>query len=71
MISREEFYRLDEELTEYAIELREKDRHERGGTSLGQMAEDGSLADGMIAYLFSEEYIREEVPRILRRHLGE
>ena len=71
MISRDEFDRLQEEFTEYATELREKDRHRRGGTTLGEMLDDDSFGEAWEAMLRSPEYIRRQVYRNLEYLMGD
>ena len=71
MISREEFNRLKEEFNGYATELWEKDRHQRGGTTMGEMMEDGSFAKALITVLQDPEYIRRDVRHKLEYLMGD
>ncbi len=68
-ISREEFERLQGALVELAKKLREKDRHERGGTTVGEMG--GGLGEAMMAVLQDPEYIRGNVAMHLAWWLGD
>jgi hypothetical protein len=70
VISREEFDRLKEEYMEFATSVSEKDRHERGGTTLGELAESGELAQAVIDMANDSEYQKRRVRRKLWYLLG-
>lgn len=70
-ISYEEFERLQAAVLEFAIRLRGKDRHERGGTTLGEMYASDAFAEAWVSLLTDPEYIRREVAQNLERWLGE
>lgn len=69
-ISRQEFDRLWQEFLKLAERLREKDRHDRGGTTIGEMESD-ALGEGIVSVLQDPEYIRSEVKRRLDWWLGD
>ncbi len=70
-ISREEFDKLWRGYLELARNLREKDRHGRGGTTFGEMIGSQAFAEAWIGVLTDPEYIRREVAQRLERWLGE
>jgi hypothetical protein len=72
-LSREDFDRLREALAAFSGELAEKDRHERGGTTLGELAErtEGGLFDGVSAVFKDPRHIRDQVHSRLQRWCGE
>lgn len=70
-ISREDFDALWQAYLVFARQLREKDRHERGGTTLGEAAESGSLGDALVAVFGDPAYITMQVNDHLYWWLGE
>jgi hypothetical protein len=75
-ISREEFDQLFVELQEYSKELAEHDRHERGGTTIGEMFSGESpvgegFADAWVSIFRDPEYLKEHVNRYLDWWCGE
>ncbi len=70
-IDRKEFDKLRSQYLEFAKSLREKDRHARGGTTLGEMMEAGDFDASMQALAHDPEYIRDMVATRLEIYLGE
>jgi hypothetical protein len=70
-ISREEFDALWEAYRAFAAQLRERDRHERGGTTLGEIAASGEFAEALVSVLSDPALIRHEVNSRLNYWLGE
>ena len=71
MISREDFDRLQEEFNQYAAQLREKDRHGRGGTTVSEAMDPAAFVEASIALMQDPEYIRKTVRRRLEYLMGE
>ncbi len=67
----EEFVRLRSEVKELVANLKEKDRHERGGITLGEMLDSGALAEAMVATAADPKYIRRQVRSYLESWLGD
>lgn len=70
-VTREEFEQLHESFIEFAVQLQERDRHGRGGTTFGEMAKTDAFADALYSILTDPEYVRREVARKLDSWLGE
>lgn len=71
VISREEFDALWEAYLDFALRLQEKDRHERGGTTLGELWDSEEFGEAFISVLRDPAYISHQVAGHLRWWLGE
>jgi hypothetical protein len=70
-MNREEFDALREEVEGYTARLREWERHNRGGTTLGELAESGDLAEGLARLYADPDYQRRLVRHMLEDWLGD
>jgi hypothetical protein len=70
-IDRKEFDKLRAQYLEFAKSLRERDRHARGGTTLGEMMESGDFDASMQELARDPEYIKDMVATRLKIYLGE
>jgi len=70
-VSREEFDRLWGAYVDLAQRLSGRDRHARGGTTLGEMFNSEGFADAWVEMLCDPEYIRRQVAQNLETWLGE
>jgi hypothetical protein len=70
-LSREEFDALWGAYLVFARQLREKDRHGRGGTTLGEAMQSGAFAYAAIQVLNDPAYITKQVTNHLNWWLGE
>ncbi len=70
-IDKKEFAQLREEVFDLQLKLKEKDRHERGGTTIREAIDSGAFAEGFIALMKDPEYIRKEVRDRLEMLFGD
>lgn len=69
-VSREEFQELWEAYQDLAKDLSEKDRHQRGGTTMGEIFNSPGVAEAWISVLSDPAYIRYHVAFMLEVWLG-
>jgi hypothetical protein len=70
-MNREEWDTFFEAFVKFADSLANKDRHERGGTTLGERLESGSAGEAWLAVLRDPAQIRKEIALRLAIWLGD
>ncbi len=70
-IGREDFDALWGAFLAFARQLREKDRHGRGGTTIDEALQGGAFGEALIEILTDPLYISHQVKRHLEWWLGE